>query len=598
MEYLQQSRGENKGILATLLFFVLLWINREIDARKKEEKILFPVVSGFIALIWLMAEGFRVDDTLLTLYASLGQKVKSWIYFIGISYGLNQLTYFLYVALEEQKPKLTKRIGAPAKRKSWQSQIVKVYREHTVLVSFVAIFLLWLPHLILAYPANLGFDDEYQLAQFFGICNYTSHHPIVSTLVAGEVVKLGSHISGNFGLFLYILIQAFFGAWVLAYSLHLMRELDVPIWLKSLSYSCYIFVPYYTSYIGTFRKDVPYTYMTVLFVIELIYLLIQKEEFFHNKRHIFLMGIAIAGVILLRNNGKYMIYPTVAVVLPYLFFNNRKTGMNVKIRRRVLGSTAIVFLLPILAAEVLSYALTIHLNVASGSNREAFSLFMQQTARYVKEYGDEITEEEKATISAVLDYENLADNYDPRISDPVKGIFKYDATKEELKDYFWTWWEQFTKHPFCYFRATLNQNYYLLYPYIANDALYVFRLSDDTGGDIQKKLLEQIDSYDVQPIANLKIPLKDFYHMLFSLPILSMLSHPAFYMILLILLTVYTFCRKSYLWLLASLPIWLSAAIVVLAPAIQGTPRYAFPIIYTMPVLVAFYIYLGKKATR
>ena len=37
------------------------------------------------------------------------------------------------------------------------------------------------------------------------------------------------------------------------------------------------------------------------------------------------------------------------------------------------------------------------------------------------------------------------------------------------------------------------------------------------------------------------------------------------------------------------LPALISFLFVLLAPQIQGQPRYAFPIIYTMPLMIAFY---------
>lgn len=574
-----------KGSLVTPLFFLLLWLNWKIDGQKTERRIVFLLASGFIALIWLMAEGFRVDDTLWTLYASYVQILKSLIYFVGITYGLNQITYLLYGALEKRE---TKRSESPlTDQKTWRSRIVKAYRKHTVLVSFGAIFVPWLPHLILAYPAYISKDAQSQLNQFFGLQGYSSHHPVTSTLIMGSLVKVGSLISENFGFFLYITVQAIIGAWIFAYTLHLMRELSTPIWLRILTFGCIIFVPYYTNYIGWFLKDVPYSYAVLLFVIELIYILVRGEDVFRSKRHIFLLAVSIAGSILLRNNGKYMLYPTIVTVLLYLFFRKRKSGMDSKEHRRIFYSAAAVLLIPVLLAEVFSVAIMSYLNVEPGSIREALSLPMQQTARYVKEFGDEVTGGERAAISAVLDYENLAENYNPKVSDPVKNTFKYSSTTEELKDYLFVWLKQFTKHPFVYFKATVNQNYYLLYPYIPNNVVSGNPVTELKEGAEPEELLERSG-------VDFTVLLLAFYIMCFYFPGLNMLSHPAFYMILLIWLTLFSLCKKRFLWLLASIPLWLSAAIVVLAPAIQFHPRYAFPIIYAMPIILAFYIYLER----
>ena len=580
------------GVLVTPLFFLLLYVNRKIDARKTGFKPLFLLASGFIALIWLMGEGFRIDNTLRVLHSSFGKIVKSCVYFAGITYGMNQLAHFLYGALEKQGATCLE--DGLINRRTWLYRIVRVYREHTLLVSFAAVFILWLPHLILSYPANIEWDGYRQLCMFFGVHNYSALDPLANTLLMGIFVKTGSLINNNFGLFFYVLIRSAIGAWVLAYTLCLMREVSTPIWLRVIAYGCYVFVPYYTAYIGQFLNDVAYSYAVVLFVTELIYLFMQKELFFQSKRHILLLALSIFSTALLRNNGRHIVYPTLIMVLLYLFFKRKKIVKTSKKRKHISGIAMSGILLPVLLAEVFSATAMNYLNVHPGPVQEAFSLPLQQTARYFKETGDEVTEEEKAVISAVLDYERLAEKYNPMISDPVKNdLFKH-PTRKELRDYLLVWMKQGMKHPFVYFKATVNQNYYLLYPFIANDALRILRISDASRIYHQKDLLEHMVFSDVEPIASLKSPLRAFYKLCFYLPVLNLLSHPAFYVLLLIWLSVFAFYRKRFLWLLASVPIWLSAAIVVLAPVIQGHPRYAFPIIYSMPVMLAYFLYLGK----
>lgn len=588
-----------KGGLAAPLFLLLFWACWRIDERNIERRRWFPVVNGLIALVWLMGEGFRVDDTLWTLHASFGQLVKSFIYFVGITYGLNQMSCLLYSVLEKQE--LKKREGAPRKRRTggfWRAWIAEAYQKHTVTVSFAAVFIFWLPHLILAYPPNIDVDAYSQLTQFFGLRGYSSHHPVPSTLLLGGLVKAGFLISHsyNFGLFFYIAVRAIIGAWILAYTLYLMRELNTPVWLRSLAYGCYSFAPCYTALVGAIgAKDLIYAYAVLLFTVELIYFLLKSEGFFRSKRHILLMAVSIAGTVLLRNNGKYALYPTIAVVLLYVFSRSRKSGTDKKGRGQIFFHAMAIFLIPVLLAEVFSAAMMSYLDVTPGSIREALSLPMQQTARYVKEFGDEVTEDEKAAISAVLNYEKLAKKYDPRTSDPVKATFKSDPTMKELSDYLLVWLKQFTKHPFVYFKATANQNYYLLYPFVPKRSINVDNMSNSEEGTNKQKIVELLKLSDVEIIASLKNPLKAFYNVCYDFPVLNMLSHPAFYMTMLIWLTLFSLYKKRFLWLLASVPAWLSAVIIVLAPVVQA--RYALPIIYAMPSMLAYYIYLENPDT-
>ena len=74
--------------------------------------------------------------------------------------------------------------------------------------------------------------------------------------------------------------------------------------------------------------------------------------------------------------------------------------------------------------------------IASVGKQEALSVCFQQTARYIKYHGDEVTESEKEAIDKVLKYEVIGELYDPNLSDSVKKTFKTESTSEDLKNYF------------------------------------------------------------------------------------------------------------------------------------------------------------------
>ena len=96
------------------------------------------------------------------------------------------------------------------------------------------------------------------------------------------------------------------------------------------------------------------------------------------------------------------------------------------------------------------------LNVAPGGRQELRGFIFQQTARYMVEYQNDVTEYEKGVISSVLDYDHLTENYDPTLQDPVKYTFNQSATTEMLNDYYRVWWKMFLRHPDSYIQATLK----------------------------------------------------------------------------------------------------------------------------------------------
>lgn len=91
------------------------------------------------------------------------------------------------------------------------------------------------------------------------------------------------------------------------------------------------------------------------------------------------------------------------------------------------------------------------MNIKPGSEREMFSVPFQQTARYVKEHSEEITTEEAEAIRGILDFDHLAELYNPEISDAVKWTYKDKADNSAKLAYIKTWIKQFIKHPLTYF---------------------------------------------------------------------------------------------------------------------------------------------------
>ena len=155
---------------------------------------------------------------------------------------------------------------------------------------------------------------------------------------------------------------------------------------------------------------------------EVIWMLHLGRDYWRSGRHLALLALGIMASMLMRNNGKYVIYPMVLLLLIVFFLRYQKTGV---LRRAVLA-----LLLPVLAANLIQSGLMRHYDIEKGSIREALSLPIQQTARYVLERGDEVTAEEKAAIAAVLDYDNMARDYYPMESDPVKDA---ERAKEDAE---------------------------------------------------------------------------------------------------------------------------------------------------------------------
>lgn len=582
-EIVWNLRGSLSGtsVSATLLFAGLVALGAaawRMRAKGRPPRALLPV-SLLVSLVWLMGVAFAVDNRLESLDDSPGQVVKSICYVLGTTYLLYELGLLLFYFLEGQK----------AESSGERGRLAKLYARHPFRVSFLAILLCWLPHLVAAYPGRMCYDAWNELAQFFGVKTFEAAHPPVHTLFLGMFVQLGLKLgSGNLGLYLSMVVQTLVEAAIFAYTLYLMKGWQTSGWLRIGSFCLVVACPYYVGYVGVGLKDNLYAAWVVLFVAECICLLQGEERFFSRWSHKLLLALSIMGVLLFRHNGKLILFPTLLALGVYFWAVWWRQGA-----KKSFGKLTVCFLVPVLLATGLNAALMAHYELEKDSVGASLSLPFQQTARYVLERGDEVTEEEAQAIGAVLDYENLAQNYNPRISDLVKETYNQEASREDLLRYFATWLKMFCKHPEIYLKATMNQNYYLVYPFARNDVVYTSTFPEVSGWFVEPAS-ELLGITEPERLSGARDIARGSYSAAFSLPVLGLLSNQATYNLLLIALVVFAVYEKKRKWLLASLPLTLTSVGIIFAPVIQWCPRYAFPVIYAMPLMLAYYIHLGK----
>lgn len=558
------------SFIATFLWGVFLYLSIKIkELRTAHISGLFPVCL-ILAVIWAMGQSFQIDNTLNALHCSYVQILKTIIYVAGITNLLYQIGCLFKEALDKTACKQYPLFKT-------EHFALHLYRKHPFITSMALLAVGTLPQLIVSYPTGLSYDARLQLLYYFGLLDFSSHHPPFSTWLMGKIVSLGVILgSSNLGIFFYCVLQYLIFVLVMAYLLYTIRVyLRAPGWLQALTLFTALTAPYHAAYVGVMIKDVLYSYCLLLFVIEMVYYIRGNT---YNTRHILLLCSSAVLTILLRNNGKYVIYPVLLVLVGTTFKRKRKND-NYKILLMTLCIT-------LCSASIENY-LTNRYVEEQGSIREALSLPFQQTARYLKQYGDEVTEEEKNAIDTVLDYEKLAELYDPILSDPVKGTFREASTKDGLSAYLEVWMKQFCKHPWCYVEAVLNQNYFLVYPMAELHAYFSQLIYDEPLYDMLVEYLDlhEVDSSMFQGLSTIQAL---YVWTAIMSPGIGMLSNVGFYNIILLFIIIYAMKERCRQVLVLILPLTLSNLIIIAAPYVG--PRYAFPVMYSIPCVIALYM--------
>lgn len=474
--FLDTMRSLNSwGIGSFLLVVGLFFLYKKVLGQKVDYNLL--AFSTFLAMLMIVGLCYQNSiGSIINIFAP-AYILKSIIVFIGYS-------FIFYVAL---------RLLFDCINKSISEKVLLEKHENIRFISLkrlLIILLCWVPYMIVLFPGTILSDTTSQILQFFGDRILTNDSPFFQTLLIGLFVKLGCYIgSPTLGVFLYVLTQLLFFASILVYMWNVLEKYGLPKRFTHIILLSYCLFPIYPLYGIAVGKDINFG-IAILWLDVMMFEIIQNDtEFFKDARKIIVLTLDLLLICILRNAGVFL---SIACIGAILFISTKQW-------KKILLISLVVLILNILWSRLLLPIF--HVVPARGEQNK--SIILQQTARYVIFYEDEVTEKEKQTINKILDYEKLKTAYKPEISDPVKVLYNQEATQEQLNEYYTVWLKQFFKHPLCYIDATLNNSYGYFYPDdIGKEKAYVFvgitdkdkqRLSD-IGIEI-KYLFPQIANY-------------------------------------------------------------------------------------------------------
>ena len=541
----------------------------------KRRFIIITILSFLYSFFCVIGNSFVKSSSLYYIKINF---LTSLLTFISLFVLFFIVLHYLFLFIENKKKKNNIKLS--------KSKLFILFDEHTFLFCFIVLIICWLPYIIAFYPVILSPDPSFQIKQFFGIPNkystynilldpnviITNHHPVVHTLLLGSCLKIGNMIGNdNLGLFLYSIIQIAILASVLSYVVKFLKELKLNTKFVIGSLLIFALVPAFPIYSMSAVKDVIFGSLIILYIISLYKLL--KTENLRIKNIIKILILMIL-IVLFRNNGIH------TILLSFPFFLFLKKGNH--FRKKIL------IMLVIIIGFNFSYNNLIlpHFKITPTSVREMLSIPFQQTARYVKEHSNEVTSEEEKAIDKILTYDTLADRYNPELADPVKNSYNKYATKDDLKEYFKVWFNQFTKHPGVYIEATLNNTYGYFYPLKTS---WYFHSRHDT------RIVEDGFKYSYfHSLKGVRDTLSGFGNIFPYIPIIGLLINIAFNAWILLFLLFYLIYKKKYSSIIYLLPSLVLLLICFASPA-NTYFRYALPFIFALPLNVGIFIKTIKE---
>lgn len=493
------------------------------------------------------------------------------------------------------------------------------FSMHCFMKIWALFFAVWLPLFLVFFPGLSNRDTRMQILQFFhqptvmgGVpltelssagenCYITNHHPFFLTVLFGLFAKFGVFLGNvDYGIAMYILMQMLFFSGVFSGVFSYLKCIKVHRKIRMLCMVLYLFWMPYGLWSIHMLKDPIFSVCCLLWVVFLVEIVRTKGSALCSWRFCAALFAAMLLVCLTKNQGIYLVFLTgIAFAVAY-----RKYWKQV---------------IPVFLCVVIFYqgiyigCILPALHVAPGGVQEALSIPFQQTARYVKEWDKEVTEEERKAINAVLPYGELAELYNPTLSDPVKIKYNQKATNQDLLQYFKVWLKQFFKHPGTYVEATLNNTYGYFYANKASSWSYKqFYYPDEA---YMEYVLEKYrsyyqnaagwsitdDLYCAETIANLQggdYPgNRGILEFVFStlafaqrIPFTGLLFGVGTMAPLVFICSgIFVFLRKKR-YLLGFLPAILSVFVLLASPE-SGNWRYVLPLVYILPFMVTMLFY-------
>lgn len=558
--------GMGNEIMYIVIFVLyMLLFTKILKIQNKRASIISAIIAILLGMFQVVGTSIHQYNDLSGIFQDSMTMIKS----LGKLFAYSATFYGIILLLYEQiLPKLKE-----------SNKIEKKFFTNNKRSFFLVLGILliaYLPYLLHEFPGIISPDSCTEIMTGLGyIQPLKNHHPVFHIFMISIAMNLGKWM-GNYtiGIATYSIVQMILTASVFSYTIYYMAKKRVNIWTRLICLVIFALYPPFAAYSVTMWKDIPFGLMMVLYTICLIELIMNKDEYMSRiKNNIFLYVIMVL-VFLFRNNGIYVIVLTI----PFMILASKNYRKRMTIICSMLVITYIFVTGPMFHM----------LQIKKGEIKEALSIPLQQFARVTKYQGDKLTQEEREAIYEFLPVENLAERYDPQLSDPVKNKFNAKAWEEDKINFIKLWGKLCLKYPKDYIESFLCNSYGYWYPEtrgvtISYDFVdynqYANIFSEDLTQKVKDIQYEKNSIVEIKGIDTIKQGIDNR-----NVPIIALLFSIGLFFWLLVIIIGYVIYKKQYRFLLAYIPM-LALWLTCLASPVSGEYRYIYSLFTCFPIL-------------
>lgn len=464
---------------------------------------------------------------------------------------------------------------------------------------------LWLPWLIANYPGGTYWDTYYQIYQIYPENHPISvipweeireqtvtdawlvdHHPVLTTLLYGGFGWASDQLTGNWmlGVFTFVCLQG--AAHVIAFTAAIgyLRERNCPIVLCFCAYAFFCIMPFISTWAMCMVKDSLFGVLCVPYLIMLFEAVRTRGASLRPMRTVVLFCVLGLFLCLTRKMGIFMVVPTALVAAVCLRRGKRPAfAESGAVRACLAQAVSCILVMSVLLPLVVFPAA----NIRPGGTQEVLGPLLQQTARYMVDYGDEISVSEKRAVQNIIDYDKLVDQYQFDFADSVKYRYNLNATPEQVLDYLRAYVTMGVRHPDSYLAAFAS----LAGFYVAPTAYANIRMVtvDTHMGDDDRYMLWNPDELDP-----LREGMDEAYSFIAEIPGVNLPLLIVTYAFWLPAGLLYVLVRRRLKCGALLVPALVLLAFCAISPVYDA--RYCVPIFDMAPLLVCAFAAIGASA--
>lgn len=538
------------------------------DGKQRRRRILYSAFTAFLFAVFMLM-GYQLQNYGMTESGFRGKGLLL-LHSLLLAVAVFPFAVFFFTGIEKLSS------GSKSEpKKTWRSGPLFA-------VMAALIFLCLVPVWLAYYPIIMSYDFHRQVNEAYnGLAFFYPLQPIAHTWLIRLFLQLGGALgSYQTGMACMAVFHMVLYASVAAYGVVMVYRLTEK---KAAAVVTALFLgvfPYHSVLVICTTKDVIFT---VLFTLFFLLLLERKLFSTGRKNRILEIVILLEGCLMIqfRNNA---IYAVAVFWIVSLIFCQRKE----KLRVLLLGALLICGAKGTQSAITAAIGTELH-----APSVEAYSVPIMQYARVGYYHGTELLETDPETAAVIGRYvpQELWEKYYAPISDGIKAYISGDVFTENKLQAFRDWLKVARKYPNEFLDAflELTRGYWFLDDFSWAECL-------GYGADTEFGAVYTYTSSEIAGYGSIerdsKLPwLQELLHRIvnencfYDWPVISVLFRISFYVLASFLTALCLLYQRRRDELLTALFPLLYFCTLLPGPVAQI--RYVFPLMVTLPVLVA-----------